>query len=300
MATATSTWPPALIPAPTGYVVNFDHPQRKGEVAGYWVFGVGMVLSFSFLSMRIYTKTVLARMFGLEDACLCIAWCFGIATQSILVHLWLTKSSGVHAWEMTIPRFNYFSVLIMSASVLYVPCLGLAKFSLLLFYYKLSPLQWFKIAVYIVMFVVIGYSFAIIFALIFPCRPIAKNWDVLITEGTCINRTIIYIMTAVVNVATDLTLLTLPIPMIVRLQMPRIQKIGLVAMFTLGSLTCVTSIIRLVVIIPSLTDLDQTWALSIPCIWIVVEANLVIICGSLPVLRLFFRHVSPKFIGESS
>jgi len=29
-----------------------------------------------------------------------------------------------------------------------------------------------------------------------------------------------------------------------------------------------------------------------------VEANLVIICSSLPTLRLFFRHVAPRFIGE--
>jgi hypothetical protein len=31
-----------------------------------------------------------------------------------------------------------------------------------------------------------------------------------------------------------------------------------------------------------------------------IEANLVIITGSLPVMRLFFRHVAPRFIGESS
>lgn len=32
----------------------------------------------------------------------------------------------------------------------------------------------------------------------------------------------------------------------------------------------------------------------------IVEANLVIICGSLPTLRKFFRHVAPKIIGEST
>lgn len=86
------------------------------------------------------------------------------------------------------------------------------------------------------MFVVLGYSFAIIFALIFPCRPVALNWDVEFTDGTCINRAAIYTATAAVNIATDLALLTLPIPMIVDLQMPRVQKLGLIVIFVVGSM----------------------------------------------------------------
>lgn len=126
--------------------------------------------------------------------------------------------------------------LIMTASVLYVPCLGMAKFSLLLFYHRLSNLRWLKTMSIIMMIVVLGYSFAIIFALIFPCNPIAKNWDVSITTGTCINRSAIYIATAAVNVATDLSLLLLPIPVVLKLQVPNFQKAGLIFIFTLGSL----------------------------------------------------------------
>jgi hypothetical protein len=64
MVTAT---PIAAIPAPAGYVVDFANPQRHGDVAGYWVFGVGLVLSFAFLAMRVYTKVVVARSFAVED-----------------------------------------------------------------------------------------------------------------------------------------------------------------------------------------------------------------------------------------
>ncbi|PQE31434.1 integral membrane protein [Rutstroemia sp. NJR-2017a WRK4] len=240
----------AAVPAPTGYVVDFANPQRHGDVAGYWVFGVGLVLSFSFLAMRVYTKVFVARSFAIED------------------YLWLRKAIGVHVWEIPIERYNFYNIMIMSASVTYVPCLGLSKFSLLLFYHRLSPLRWFKMAVYFLMFVVLGYSFAIIFALIFPCRPVAKNWDARITEGTCINRAAIYTATAAVNIATDIALLTLPIPMIVHLRMPSVQKVGLIFIFAVGS--------------------------------ILVEANLVIICGSFPVVRQFLHHVAPGLIGEGS
>ncbi|KAM3088643.1 hypothetical protein ACMFMG_000279 [Clarireedia jacksonii] len=290
----------AAMPAPEGYVVDFANPQRHGDVAGYWVFGVGLVLSFAFLAMRVYTKIFVARSFVTEDVCFILAWIFGVAVQSLLIHLWLRKAIGVHVWEIPIERYNFYNVMIMSASVTYVPCLGLSKFSLLLFYHRLAPLRWFRLAVYFLMLVVVGYSFAIIFALIFPCRPMAKNWDVRITGGTCINRAAIYTATAVVNIATDLCLLTLPIPMIVHLRMPNVQKIGLVFIFAVGSMTCVTSMVRLAIILPLLSNPDQTWAVSIPCVWVIVEANLVIICGSFPVIRQFLHHIAPGLISEGS
>ncbi|RAL63088.1 hypothetical protein DID88_004172 [Monilinia fructigena] len=280
----------AAIPAPEGYAVNFDNPARYGEVAGYWVHGVGMVLSFLFLTMRTYTKVFVARNFAVEDACLIVAWVCGVTVQAILISMWLEKIMGVHAWEISIEKYNMYSKLIMSASVIYVPCLGLSKFSLLLFYNRLSPVRWFRIAVYFLMFVVLGYSFAIIFALIFPCHPVAMNWDVTITDGKCVNRAATYTATAAMNIATDLALLTLPIPMIADLRMPRVQKVGLIIIFVVGSLYVEYRVL----------SLDQTWAVSIPCVWIIVEANLVIICGSFPLIRQFFKHIAPRWIGENS
>ncbi|CCD42306.1 hypothetical protein BofuT4_P014340.1 [Botrytis cinerea T4] len=274
--------PIAAIPAPEGYIVNFDNPARYEDITGYWAFGVGTVLSFSFLCMRIYTKVVVSRSFAAEDV------------------MWLYKAMGVHAWEIPIERYHLYGKLIMSSSVIYVACLGLSKFSLLLFYNRLSPVQWFRNAVYFLMFVVLGHSIALIFALIFLCQPLAMNWEYDITDGTCIDRTAIFIATAALNVATDIALLALVIPMIMDLQMPRIQKVGLIVIFMVGSLTCVTSMIRLKIMLPLLIAPDQTWAVSVPCIWIIVEANLVIVCGSFPIILQFAKHVAPNWVGETT
>ncbi|EOD43467.1 integral membrane protein [Neofusicoccum parvum] len=147
------------------------------------------------------------------------------------------------------------------------------------------------------MFVVVAYTLGIMFSLIFPCKPIASNWDITIS-GECINKTGIYIATAIINIATDLALLILPIPILARLQIPGLEKAALIAMFGVGSMTCVTSVVRLVLLLPMLTDLDQTWAVSIPCVWILVEANLVVICGCLPIIRKFARHVAPRLFSD--
>jgi hypothetical protein len=85
------------------------------------------------------------------------------------------------------------------------------------------------------MFVVVGYNIALLGPLIFPCTPIKKIWNITITEGSCIDRTPVFMATAVLNMITDVLLLILPIPMVVKLHMPRAQKTALICAFSIGS-----------------------------------------------------------------
>lgn len=57
---------------------------------------------------------------------------------------------------------------------------------------------------------------------------------------------------------------------------------------------------RAVVLPQLLTSTDSSWDVSDASMLVVLEANLIIICGMLPTLRKFFRHVAPKIIGEST
>ena len=123
----------------------------------------------------------------------------------------------------------------MLMSIFYVPTLAFAKLSILFLYRRLSPVRWFRYCIYFVMGVIAAYSIAILFALIFPCKPIAANWDVTITNGKCADKAKIYLATAGVNIVTDLLILALPIPMVWNLQMARRTRIGLLGLFAVGS-----------------------------------------------------------------
>lgn len=59
-----------------------------------------------------------------------------------------------------------------------------------------------------------------------------------------------------------------------------------------------TSIVRLVLLIPLLADADQSWAVTYPVIWIGIEANLQVICAAAPTLRKFLRAVAPRLMGS--
>jgi hypothetical protein len=120
--------------------------------------------------------------------------------------------------------------------VLYSPALAFAKLSFLCFYLNLNPSKGFRTSVYVTMFVVIGSCVGIVISLLAACSPFAKNIDVTVKGGYCLNKAALYIATGVLNIITDLMVLVLPIPMVVGLQMARSRKILLILLFSVGSM----------------------------------------------------------------
>lgn len=94
----------------------------------------------------------------------------------------------------------------------------------------------FKSAVYVVLVAVILYSLIGSFELLYLCQPIAKNWDLTITTGSCINATSIYIFSGAMNTLTDIVILTLPVIIVWGIHLPIRQKVGVVATLMTGGL----------------------------------------------------------------
>ncbi|KAM5344366.1 hypothetical protein ACJ41O_012903 [Fusarium nematophilum] len=291
------------VPPPVGYQVDFDNPETDESMVrnAYWIFGFEFAIATAFLGQRMYTNAVLLRKFMLDDYLILFAWILSIAAQSCLLNAYSHKLLGVHAWEMTIDNNTESALLVMCTTLTYIPTTILSKLTLCFFYFRLSPSLWYQYSVYFTAFVCTSSLVGIWFSVLFACKPIAAGWDVrLSVDATCINRPPIYITQAAFGCVTDLMLLLLPIPTIVGLQMSTRQKFGLVGLFAIGSITLITSIVRLVLLLPSLSNPDQSWSLAEGCLWVIIEANLLIMCGSLPTLRVFLKHVAPRVLGDRS
>ena len=57
--------------------------------------------------------------------------------------------------------------------------------------------------------------------------------------------------------------------------------------------TVATSVIR-AAILPKMAGADQSWITASASVWSQLECNLLVICGTIPTLNKFLRHVSPK------
>ncbi|CEL08182.1 hypothetical protein ASPCAL11334 [Aspergillus calidoustus] len=291
---------PGAVPIPEGevYDPDFSHPYLYIESRAIVI--AGLVFCTLSLMIRVYTKAVLLHKFGWDDVSIIGAWVFAIVTQVLCLYGYAHGGIGLHMWNITPQMFLNFQKGIFAAGVVYVPALALAKASLIILYYRIVGQQrLYRFALYGIAAIVVGYSIAITFALIFACRPIAKAWNGAL-EGTCIDQNGLYAATAVTNTVTDVALIVVPIPVVVSLHMPLIQKIGLFFMFVIGCATVITSVIRLVTLFPFLQAYDKTYQIAWTDLWINVEANFIIICACLPFLRHFLRRYAPKLIGEGS
>lgn len=106
----------------------------------------------------------------------------------------------------------------------------------MLYYRLLSTFRIWQYTIYLVAFVIAGYSTALTLALIFACSPIEKGWNSSITQGSCINRPGVYLATAISNTVSDVILILIPIRVVWRLRMPLIPKLGVIIIFGIGCL----------------------------------------------------------------
>ncbi|PYI01254.1 hypothetical protein BO78DRAFT_20936 [Aspergillus sclerotiicarbonarius CBS 121057] len=51
---------------------------------------------------------------------------------------------------------------------------------------------------------------------------------------------------------------------------------------------------------PLVTSKDQSYKIAVAIIFVVIEANFIIICGCLPYLKQFLRFHAPRWIGDSN
>jgi len=111
-----------------------------------------------------------------------------------------------------------------------------AKISILIFYLALSPYRYFQISIYLLMAVVLPCGFLSTFYFLFACNPIDKYWNFMKPEGSCIDLEKFWSSSAAVNSATDFLMLVMPVLMLWPAPIPRLQKMGVLAIFMVGGL----------------------------------------------------------------
>lgn len=120
--------------------------------------------------------------------------------------------------------------------VLYLFAIMFLKISILLLYFRLFKVKpAFRYAGFSLMALVIGYCMSLLLAILFGCRPLARTWNSSI-RGTCIEITAVDITIGGFNIFTDFALLLMPLPIVLKLQLPPRKMIGLLAIFATGTL----------------------------------------------------------------
>ena len=104
--------------------------------------------------------------------------------------------------------------------------------SVLFFYRGVFSTRRFRLATHITFAVLVAWLIAFFFVTLFQDNPISRNWG---TVGTTINWRIFYIVEVATDLALDLFILCMPLPVIGRLHISRRKKWLLSGVFWLGA-----------------------------------------------------------------
>ncbi|KAH8728457.1 hypothetical protein GQ44DRAFT_824256 [Phaeosphaeriaceae sp. PMI808] len=287
-----------VVPPPLGITPDFTHPPSRAHVF-LTTHIVAGILSTLFIGLRFYTVRFVTRYVRVEDYMLVAAWVFALV-YSILGALGIQYGYGRHLWDIPFTMFNpNFMKLGAIGGTFYGISIMLTKLSILTFFIQFAPQRNLRVAIYMTMAFVVMYSLVTSFEWVYACRPIEKYWDLTITSGSCIDWLKITVFSGVMNTTTDAAILILPVLLLRKIQLPKRQKIGVMAILMTGGFILIVSIIKLKLQVDFAKTKDISWEMVLPMVWWTIEVHLAIVCACLPAGKPFLRKHMPKVIGSS-
>ncbi|KAF2634696.1 hypothetical protein P280DRAFT_494128 [Massarina eburnea CBS 473.64] len=206
---------------------------------------------------------------------LCYVLCMGSAVTGIL----MVQIGGVGYHVAAVPGTTFQTWLQLSKVLefTYTPAVMFAKLATLFLYHQV--------------FEVTGYRRVIIgIGVIIILQGVTQAVD--INDGTCGDVMLFYKTYSIPSLVTDVAMLVLPWPILLKMRIPTSDKIGLILTFLAASLGIITCALRFTVFFTVPLFSDPTWyASGGPMIYALVEPSIYMIASILPTTRHLYRRV---------
>ncbi|KAI0841816.1 hypothetical protein F5Y06DRAFT_285265 [Hypoxylon sp. FL0890] len=243
---------------------------------------------------RIWARMGGGGKLGPDDYTILVSLGFALSSGGIMLaacHYGYGRHLAALSASDKYQAFKYFYL----CQVTYKACINLTKASILLLYVRLfGNTKWLRWACRFMLTCIIMYCIASVTATIFQCTPVTKAFDKSI-KGTCISNGKFWYANAGFSIATDVIILTIPMPLVYALQIPRVQKAALMMVFALGVFVVITSCLRVTTIDIQATTPDPTYDIA-STMWTIIEMNVAIVCACLPQIRPLIVKWFPKLM----
>ncbi|KAE8136774.1 hypothetical protein BDV38DRAFT_283712 [Aspergillus pseudotamarii] len=185
------------------------------------------------------------------------------------------------------------------SSLIYPASQGFTKISLCWFYIRLGHVSLTR-ACYFMIGLVVAQTIAFVLAAAFHCPP--SNWShnpiYLLSCAKGIKA--FTLATGALNILTDVLTFALPIPVLLKLQMPLKQKAYVIFILSLGLIACVASIVRLVYSTNLMQFPPDIVSVAGTFYWTSIEMNVAIVASSIPSFKAIASRYLPRLVGYSS
>ncbi|KAF4556758.1 Hypothetical protein D9617_1g086390 [Elsinoe fawcettii] len=249
------------------------------------------------VALRAFVRVKWVGKIGMDD------WFIWLASICALTNTALTMTQTQLGLGLPIalrPKQNLaeYTIHNFANRPVYVCATTFFKLSLCSSYMRMissTNFRQYRIAVWAGTGITCSYGIAYLFAIIFACKPVARSWDPTI-PGVCFPVAPFYYGTSIINCCIDLMLFILPIPLLLKLQIDKRRKIGLVVAFGLGTLTTLCSIMRSYSVGKVIKAGDPVDFVMFST----VEINVGIITASIPALAPLLKYLKATTLYSSS
>ncbi|KAF8847909.1 hypothetical protein BDZ45DRAFT_754399 [Acephala macrosclerotiorum] len=260
------------------------------------VMSIFVFASYVTVTFRVYCRYFYLKTVGLDDYFM-VGALVAVTGMSIMNGYHVALGTGRHTdelplLEILIPTLKHW----YAFQLVYPFVLFLVKASILALYRRILTQERFRRALYVVAGFISLQTLVAIFVNAFECRSHpSQAWSPTFPTGSN-NISATYYSLASVNIVTDLAILLLPLPVLVKLHVNSRRRWALVGIFSTGGVAIIASILRFYALYVYATTKDVAYDAIYILLWSQIEVNLAIISASAPALRPMFK----KTFGGSS
>ncbi|RDL40284.1 uncharacterized protein BP5553_00263 [Venustampulla echinocandica] len=273
-------------------------PNGAGDATGIALlfFSIfSLILAAIAIALRVWVRGMKGTPLALQDWLLFLGWFFSLGLTITIIIFVGFGGLGQHQKHVSTDSVILTLQLLPAAESLWTMANTATKVSILLVYKNIFALRKFRILADTVIVIVIMLAVGNIIQCLAICRPFAFQWDKTIEGGVCGNQTLGILLVAFLNLVTDLMIVIMPMPLVWKLKMPRPKRLVLMAIFGLGIIICVITILRIVFTFSLIQNPhDSTYWIAINAIFLTLEPNLGMVNACLLLLKPLLHRLRPK------
>lgn len=269
---------------PPGMTSNFVNPKSLRVTT----ISVGVIVQTAaviFVGLRLIANSSGRRTLWWNDYSCILAFIFSTGATAVILYV---SKLARHQYDIPLKWYDasYFKS-VYSMTILLTIAMFFAKNSMFMLYLRI-----FSIKTTMRRMIIAGIALTIpvywipVVLQSYYCAPhVGPNkWNLSLAMN-CSHATLYGVIQGVINVILDLYLMCLPISAIIRLQLSKRKKLGIISIFVTGSFGLAASIINMVFRAKFYrTTRDIGWSTAGLFICLMCEINVIIICSCMPSL----------------
>ncbi|KAL3425733.1 integral membrane family protein [Phlyctema vagabunda] len=250
--------------------------------------------------LRLWVRIKIIRQLGWDDYFMVAAMAILFVEMMIFIPQ-VHYGAGRHV-KYIVPASNVTKGLHLNfvTQPLCVIALCLAKVSIGLFLFRLTPSHRYSVFILCLITLTVLSATGNLLTVFFQCRPLAFTWDATVPGGKCIppaNLKFAAFFNSSVSVLTDLIFALLPIPMLWNVQLNWKVKSAVAGILSLGIFATAAAFVKIFYLTSYGKHGDFLFDSSDLTIWTTVEICTAMMAASIPCLKPLFRAI---FTGSSA